>query len=307
MLFGVTMSKPIVVGTWAFSSKPVLIAGNKLATGDGSCVDAVKCGINVVEEDAGYGDYFVGRGGPRNKDGYLEQDAAIMDGCNLDFGAVTGLQGVSKAISVATDVMNYSEHSMLTGGGTTAFAVQRGHDIEAQLIQATPVSPPGGDGQGSDTLGVIALSNGNICAGVTTSGKRNKCAGRVGDSALPGCGLYADNQGGAACCSGDGDQILKYCPSFHTVYLMKQGSSAQVACDQVIKDIQRRLGKKRMFEFALIAVDMKGNVGAATSVPSYTDPKTGVTYEGFPYTVYTGGDHGVETRVQSCDQLLTNV
>ncbi|XP_071096290.1 N(4)-(beta-N-acetylglucosaminyl)-L-asparaginase-like [Haliotis cracherodii] len=295
------MSKTIVVGTWAFSSKPVLTAGDKLACGGCSCVDAVKCGINVVEDDASYGDYLVGRGGPRNKDGYLEQDAAIMDGCNLDFGAVTGLQGVSKAISVATDVMNYSEHNMLTGGGTTAFAAQRGHDIDAQLMQAAPVSPSSGDDQarGNDTLGVIALSDGNICAGVTTSGKSNKCAGRVGDSALPGCGLYADNEGGAACCSGDGDEILKYCPSFHTVCLMKQGSSAQAACDQVIRDIRRRLGQKEMFEFAVIAVDMEGNVGAATSVTSYTDPKTGETYEGFPYTVYRGRDLGVQTRVQA--------
>lgn len=35
--------------------------------------------------------------------------------------------------------------------------------------------------------------NGNIAAGVSTSGPPFKIPGRVGDSPLPGCGLYADN------------------------------------------------------------------------------------------------------------------
>ena len=40
------------------------------------------------------------------------------------------------------------------------------------------------------------------------------------------CGLcfltYIDNKGGAACCSGDGDELLKYCPSHSVVTFMKQ-------------------------------------------------------------------------------------
>uniref|UniRef100_A0A0B7B0A7 Uncharacterized protein n=1 Tax=Arion vulgaris TaxID=1028688 RepID=A0A0B7B0A7_9EUPU len=51
-----------------------------------------------------------------------------------------------------------------------------------------------------------------------------KHPGRVGDSALPGCGLYADSEAGAACCSGEGDEILKYCPSYKVVDLLKQVS-----------------------------------------------------------------------------------
>ncbi len=35
--------------------------------------------------------------------------------------------------------------------------------------------------------------HGNVCAGVSTSGRPFKSPGRVGDSPLPGCGFYADN------------------------------------------------------------------------------------------------------------------
>ena len=36
--------------------------------------------------------------------------------------------------------------------------------------------------------------HGSVAAGVSTSGPPFKHSGRVGDSPLPGCGLYADNQ-----------------------------------------------------------------------------------------------------------------
>lgn len=35
--------------------------------------------------------------------------------------------------------------------------------------------------------------NGQVAAGVSTSGSAHKAPGRVGDSPLPGCGYYADS------------------------------------------------------------------------------------------------------------------
>ena len=46
-----------------------------------------------IEENDKYGPCIVGIGGPRNSNGYLEMDAAIMNGKSLDFGAVTALKG----------------------------------------------------------------------------------------------------------------------------------------------------------------------------------------------------------------------
>lgn len=43
-------------------------------------------------------------------------------------------------------------------------------------------------------VAVLCLDqNGCVAAGVSTSGPPFKFPGRVGDSPLPGCGLYADN------------------------------------------------------------------------------------------------------------------
>ena len=43
-------------------------------------------------------------------------------------------------------------------------------------------------------VAVLCLDQtGCVAAGVTTSGPPFKLPGRVGDSPLPGCGLYADN------------------------------------------------------------------------------------------------------------------
>ena len=44
-------------------------------------------------------------------------------------------------------------------------------------------------------IAVLCLDkNGSVAAGISTSGPPFKMPGRVGDSPLPGCGLYADDQ-----------------------------------------------------------------------------------------------------------------
>ncbi|RUS91911.1 hypothetical protein EGW08_000313, partial [Elysia chlorotica] len=212
------MSKQCVVGTWPFSKEPARVALGALLKGR-SATDAVEAGINVAEEDWSYGPYHVGCGGWRNLAGELQLDAAIMDGRDLSFGAVTALSGHPRAISVAKRVLTHSRHSMLSGAGASAFAVE--HGFKSQ------------QGLGRDKIVYVVLHleftlpiQLNFSPlGVSTSGAANKQPGRVGDSALPGAGLYADSEIGAACCSGDGDEILKHCPSYRVVGYIRQGFS----------------------------------------------------------------------------------
>lgn len=49
--------------------------------------------------------------------------------------------------------------------------------------------------------------NGHLSAGVSTSGPPFKTPGRVGDSPLPGCGLYADDM---VCMSETSSIIIKF-------------------------------------------------------------------------------------------------
>ncbi|GFS07674.1 N(4)-(Beta-N-acetylglucosaminyl)-L-asparaginase-like [Elysia marginata] len=291
------MSKSCVVGTWPFSKEPAHEAWKTLMGGH-SAVEAIEKGINVAEEDWSYGPYHVGCGGWRNSSGQLQLDAAIMDGRDLSFGAVTALSGYSRAISVARRVLTHSRHSMLTGAGASAFASAHGFKSEQGLGRQKPHKITERENEdkvqlGHDTLGLLCLDhNGNICAGVSTSGAANKEPGRVGDSALPGAGLYADNEIGAACCSGDGDEILKHCPSYRVVSYIRQGLEPQEACGKVVSEIVARRKAQPDFEMVIIALDTNARVGAANvGIYRWVDDVTGAEHPGFPYVMMNSTSH----------------
>jgi beta-aspartyl-peptidase (threonine type) len=71
---------------------------------------------------------------------------------------------------------------------------------------AAPAAAP----TGHDTVGAVALdAAGNLAAATSTGGITRKLAGRVGDSALFGCGAYAENGVGACSTTGHGESIMK--------------------------------------------------------------------------------------------------
>ncbi|KAK3554093.1 hypothetical protein QTP70_019043 [Hemibagrus guttatus] len=244
-----------------------------------SSTDVVENAIADVENDPQTGRYIVGRGGFPNNKGIVECDAAIMEGVPGRFGAVAALCGVGQPCRVARKVMERSPHSFLVGEGAEAFAREQGFTIETNndMLSAYTATAyqefleNGKQVRGHDTISLIALDlTGNITVGVSTSGKPFKAPGRVGDSSLPGCGLYADHTVGAAAvvffnvesilsnpATGDGDKIMCYCPSFHIVQLMRQGLSPKEACCSVLADIKKRTAEDKCFEIGLIALNLK--------------------------------------------------
>lgn len=263
-----------ILGTWAFCVPVLEKLSSRLLHWE-QATDGLRDAIAECENDMETGKHIVGRGGYPNQDGIIQCDAAIMEGRPGRFGAVAALPGISTPIAVACEVMEKSAHSFLVGGGAVAFAKQHGFVIEDNKQM---LSKRGADAyqdylekkrklKGHDTIGVIVLDlHGNIAVGVSTSGAPFKYPGRVGDSPLPGCGLYADHEVGAAAATGDGDQIMCYCPCFHVVLLMRQGLSPTSACKAVLQDIYRRVGKNKMFEIGIIAMNLKGDIGAASSM-----------------------------------------
>lgn len=281
------------VGTWSFS-QPAVDRLRLLITSGLHATDAVEEAMAEVENDPETGRHIVGRGGFPNSGGVLECDAAIMEGTAERFGAVAALRGVGTPIRVARKVMDRSPHSLLVGDGAAAFAREQGFSIEPNdsmlSVQTTKAYQEYLEHKqkatGHDTLGLIALDNmGNITVGVSTSGSPFKSPGRVGDSPIPGSGLYAEHMVGAAAATGDGDKIMCYCPSFQIVQLMKQGSTPMDACRAVLEDIIRKSSPGRCFEIGLIALNMKGEVGAASSVE-------------FPYVCWTKEMDSVKINVQ---------
>ncbi|XP_013410516.1 uncharacterized protein LOC106173810 isoform X1 [Lingula anatina] len=283
--------------TWAFGIDAVKICKNLLQTGD-SCLDAVEKSIRILEDDPAYGRYLVGKGGMPNAAGTLQLDAALMEGRSLQYGGVAALEGISTPISVARRVMQGSPHSLLVGQGALEFAKKCGFTTQSNDHLLTAQGREEYEKfshrlhyeslfDKHDTLGVIALDrHGQIAVGVSSSGAPFKAVGRVGDSPLPGAGLYADDKAGAACATGDGDKMMRFCPSFHVVQLMKQGLSPSECCSSVVAEMVERLGEDPPLEIGLIAMNMQGEIGAGSTVKISGGHNGSSSYNGFAYAVW---------------------
>src|SRR5438132_3315875 len=82
----------------------------------------------------------------------------------------------------------------------------------------------------SDTVGALALDNdGNLAAACSTGGVSLKLPGRIGDSAILGAGLYADNESGAATATGIGEQAMRLVVSKAACDLMRHTSAVSAA------------------------------------------------------------------------------
>ena len=109
---------------------------------------------------------------------------------------------------------------------------------------------------------IIIDKNGDISAGTSSNGARNKIPGRVGDAPIPGSGAYVDNDIGAAVATGNGDIMMRFAPTSLIVELMRNGLSPKAACLNAIERIQ---AKYPNFFGAVLAAKRNGDFGAACS------------------------------------------
>jgi N4-(beta-N-acetylglucosaminyl)-L-asparaginase len=119
------------------------------------------------------------------------------------------------------------------------------------------------------TINCLAVNaNGDISGVTTTSGLAWKIAGRVGDSPLIGCGLYVDNDIGAAGSTGRGEECI-YINGAHTVVEnMRRGMSPAEAAMDAVKRVSARYGHNqaelKSISINFYAVNKQGVFGAAT-------------------------------------------
>jgi N4-(beta-N-acetylglucosaminyl)-L-asparaginase len=119
------------------------------------------------------------------------------------------------------------------------------------------------------TINCLAVdANGDISGVTTTSGLAWKIPGRVGDSPLIGCGLYVDNEVGAAGSTGRGEECI-YINGAHTVVEnMRRGMSPTEAALDAVKRVAARYGNNQedlgTIGINFYAVNKKGEYGAAT-------------------------------------------
>ena len=116
----------------------------------------------------------------------------------------------------------------------------------------------------SDTVGAVALDrHGHLAAGTSTGGTANKLPGRVGDSPLIGCGLYADDQTGGCSSTGWGESIIKVLLAKTATDLIGAGQDPMAAARGAIDTLARRVGGYG----GCILLDGRGRPGFAFNTP----------------------------------------
>lgn len=269
------------IATWPFALQAVEKAAQILSDG-GNAVDAAELGIHVVESDPKVDS--VGKGGWLNARGELEMDAAMMHGGTLRIGSIAAVQGFEHPVSVARAVMEKSKHNMIVGTGAEEFALSCGIEKTDVAELVLPVArkqyeencKKAAQNQeiiGHDTIGLIAMDqSGDIVAATSTSGACMKTPGRVGDSPLIGCGIYAMNGAGACVASGLGEDIMRTCCCHHAVVLMEMGLSPKEAADKAVLYATNAIiaSGHRCDCIAIVCMNGKGEVGAACNHQGFT-------------------------------------
>ena len=80
--------------------------------------------------------------------------------------------------------------------------------------------------------------------------------GRIGDSPLPGCGLYADNSSGAVSCTGKGESIIRVALAAGICERLARGHAPGRAARDMLRRMIRRVGGIA----GVIVVDRRGRV-----------------------------------------------
>jgi len=267
----------------------------------GSALDVIEQTIRPVECDAAI--HSVGRGGHPNLLGEVECDASIMDGVTRETGAVGALHGYLYAISVARAVMHDLPHVLLAGPGATRFAREIGATpsemltdearawYEAWLARGAlggPGSIPRPSGRNAEpptpdaplaelawsaaqtvvsggTAVVLAIDGqGRMAAGASSSGFRYKYPGRLGDSAVIGAGVYADQRFGACACTHTGEMTIRAGTARAVVSAMQRGATVEEACHEAIADL-RALRGGLLGAVIVHAIDARGTTCALST------------------------------------------
>jgi beta-aspartyl-peptidase (threonine type) len=238
-----------------------LAAGYAILAQGGSAVIAVECTIGLLEQS---GLFNAGRGANRQLDGVQRMDASIMEGARLTAGAVALIEGIVHPITAARLVMEDTNHVLLAGPPATQFAqhcrleplprtrsprrssgrTPRAATAAAQTMRLYRAMLKSKRTQKDQhgTVGAVALDrSGTVAAGASTGGIDSMLPGRVGDSPLIGCGVYADNQSGAVSMTGIGEGIIRLAIAKTICDRLAIGKSPAVAAQQVLRMLVSRI------------------------------------------------------------------
>lgn len=238
--------------------------GFNILSHGGNALDAVTEAVRVMEDD---GRFNAGTGSVLRLDGKTrEMDAAVMDS-EKNLGVVVSLRGFRNPVLVARAVVG-TPHVALSGDGAANFAALRGFEpldpsipeavlercVRVRRIMGSPEElgkehplwqgrdmkalwnfddPPPEDLLLCDTVGAVALDrDGLLAVASSTGGASPMLMGRVGDTAMVGCGFFAGPLAAIAV-TGLGEEMIRNMTA-RTVYdQLAGGVTIEEACAKV--------------------------------------------------------------------------
>jgi beta-aspartyl-peptidase (threonine type) len=221
-----------------------LVAGHAILGQGGPALLAVERTIYVLEDS---GLFNAGRGAKRQLDGIQRMDASLMEGAGLRAGAVASLEGFVHPITAARLVMEETDHVLLAGPMAGRFA--RHFHLERHRPPAVRrrsyewiVSRQKTGRQSHGTVGAVALDrSGTVAAGASTGGIDAMLPGRIGDTPLIGCGVYADNRTGAVSMTGHGEGIIRLAVAKAICERLAAGHSPTLAAATILRQLVSRI------------------------------------------------------------------
>ncbi|HSP00609.1 MAG TPA: isoaspartyl peptidase/L-asparaginase family protein [Thioalkalivibrio sp.] len=234
----------------------------------GSALDAVQAAVMALEDNPLFN---AGTGSVLNIQGRVEMDAAIMDGSRLAAGAVAAVSAVRNPVCLARALLEQGETVMRVGPAAESFAREQGivglepdELITARQHRRWQEAHGDQDHVDHETVGCVALDAlGRLATATSTGGLFNKPAGRVGDSALIGCGTYADERG-AVSCTGQGEAIIRSALAMRALGALAPGVDPQQAARQALHWLAQRTGA----EAGLILLDHEGRGAIIHNAPN---------------------------------------
>jgi L-asparaginase/beta-aspartyl-peptidase (threonine type) len=267
---GPSLLPPVVVvhggagspAEWSDRCVPASREAVRILLAGGDALAAAVAAVRVLEDD---GRFNAGRGSVLRLDGRtVETDASVMDSTGR-LGAVAALRGFRHPIDVALAVAS-TPHVLLTGEGAARFAAARGlerregvpspeaRERHRRSIEALAAGKPSRRAWRSadvaalwnfedalpdalrphDTVGaVVRDAQGRFAAANSTGGAVPMLLGRVGDSPIPGAGIWA-GPAGAVVATGTGEEIIRRLASFRAYERLAAGAPPDDALAAVL-------------------------------------------------------------------------
>jgi len=222
-----------------------LATGYAILQHGGPAVLAVESTIGFLEQS---GLFNAGRGAKRQLDGVQRMDASIMEGAALRAGAVASIEGFVHPITAARLVMEETDHVLLAGPWASRFARHfrlgrfRASRDPRRLSYGRMLSQRSRRSDRHGTVGAVALDRSRtVASGASTGGIDSMLPGRIGDTPLIGCGVYADNRSGAVSMTGQGEGIIRLAVAKTICERLAEGRSPSVAAKMVLRLLVSRI------------------------------------------------------------------